>query len=1589
MSVSTYTSSKGDGDLHHQQNDYARLRNQCLNAMNELEILRARHAEIMNQCEKAAQEAEYFRKQHKVMISSLEMSSKEFQSLSLKYEQINAERNKLKQDYEEIVLLREQEKQENSKYKKDSLNAKTFDDLSKENDSLKFSFDDTQELFLFQKCKHLEEDNSKLKQQYDVLKADYDLIVIERNALKQQCAAAICGYEKALRDRDDAMHDVLLHKQQWVAAARELEQAVRLKLQMSKDIIKLREERNSALHEYKLVMSERDTVHQEIEKLQHDLGITKEEAKKLIDDKEKVFLEKEGLQHEIIAVLADRDQAFKEVHDLRVRLQIALKEKEQSVKQLEEQQQDYEMLKQERNAAQKERGEAIIHRDRILKECFEVKNILTLIEQGKGDTENLKKPFDELSNELTKAWNIAEVSMSRRDWAFSVRDKVVRELEDYKEKYKQCMHKNELLQDELKEFKSEYELKKKWFASIIQQLQLRSPVGFDLSSVHLQSSQDSAIDTDSLSYHIETIVLEKNMEDETFGFNIGGGSDAPLTPHDSSVFVVAVHQGTVAAKKLKANDCILSVNNKDMTNVEYQTAYDAINGSNKLTITILRHTRLGIRTPLHRVELKSKDENIGLSIDSGLHINRIEPGSAAAKEETLSIGDKILFVNGYSMENVPYDEAMSLLKASSLSLTVLKPSISISSSQRIFSDDDKSSSTRPLVSRHALNQTTSLDEEIDKILSNMCNEGSCGKRDGKQKVITSLDNLSSYRKSSYFMNPLTKHLGIDPANCQVCTSYTNEKAYLSCKPKSVQGSKVNNVLCSSRHSYDYSCLSPPSPLILPSSPLIPSLNINRADPLAFSPRSSQHSESNLSTKYFRPTSMILSGNKFLDTKHKTRQPIRETYLSSYQANNRSRRAVSEVYDSQSNLLKKHFSNNQNKSEQFGTFPGNMRLDLLQNSCFKNKNTHSFGYKSGNSSDLSDKAVSSNFGNIASVHEETDECLQAFSQINKMESKNSSIQQTNKSCSVESGDEEPRLIVIEKGQYPLGITIAQGKDNGIFVTGLNKESIASKVGLKYGDQLLEYNGINLRMASYEQAEWILKQSAIENTVTVRVQYNPHRIQDLLSHIESNSPIMSPILHRGYSSSSAASNFPSKSQQQDSSYYSHKAASACLPSDQSKIQDDELKYAPIVEDNEEARLIHIVRQPNTAHLGIEIIGGNTVGIFVSDIKKESLAFLQSGLRCGDQILEYNGKSMLTITLEEATLELFKPSDVADFYVKSNSGGFLRAQVEQGDHFYIQALFDHSSTTKGDLSFKKGDILLVKSTLYKGQFGVWYAKIEQGENNKEVEGTIPSTENAEQELLLHRTSSYNDDKLKGRKSLFRRSKKSTHGHSANHSRESSDSRPESEYTPVSLTLSNSFSSGTYKFVKKHDSSFPRPVVVVGALTEAICDKLVMESAALFSRCLPEICTSSKHTIDRCVADGKYIDYKMTRKIDRYECITPQSIKDVVFVKSKHCLLDINPSSIEKLAPLKLYPIIIFIKYKSAKQIKELKDGHYIKDKIPTKTAREMFDNFSIVEKDYNKLFTAIINCTSGLSNLCNDIRHCIEQNQQKVLWNDINPA
>lgn len=63
-------------------------------------------------------------------------------------------------------------------------------------------------------------------------------------------------------------------------------------------------------------------------------------------------------------------------------------------------------------------------------------------------------------------------------------------------------------------------------------------------------------------------------------------------------------------------------------------------------------------------------------------------------------------------------------------------------------------------------------------------------------------------------------------------------------------------------------------------------------------------------------------------------------------------------------------------------------------------------------------------------------------------------------------------------------------------------------------------------------------------------------------------------------------------------------------------------------ESPRLIRIARENVGEPLGIGIIGGNSIGIFISDIQKESLAEKQPGLKCGDKILKVKSYFLLRV-------------------------------------------------------------------------------------------------------------------------------------------------------------------------------------------------------------------------------------------------------------------------------------------------------------------------------------------------------------------------
>lgn len=108
-------------------------------------------------------------------------------------------------------------------------------------------------------------------------------------------------------------------------------------------------------------------------------------------------------------------------------------------------------------------------------------------------------------------------------------------------------------------------------------------------------------------------------------------------------------------------------------------------------------------------------------------------------------------------------------------------------------------------------------------------------------------------------------------------------------------------------------------------------------------------------------------------------------------------------------------------------------------------------------------------------------------------------------------------------------------------------------------------------------------------------------------------------------------------------------------------------------------------------------------------------------------------------------------------------------------------------------------------------------------------------------------------------------------------------------------------YQRVQKVESSFPRPVLILGPLVEACKDMLVKEAPTKFCRCLPgeildaqsihvrrkdricksfffyfaEIMKASQQAIERGVKDCVFIDYK--RRSGHFDVTTVASIKEI----------------------------------------------------------------------------------------------------------------
>lgn len=415
-----------------------------------------------------------------------------------------------------------------------------------------------------------------------------------------------------------------------------------------------------------------------------------------------------------------------------------------------------------------------------------------------------------------------------------------------------------------------------------------------------------------------------------------------------------------------------------------------------------------------------------------------------------------------------------------------------------------------------------------------------------------------------------------------------------------------------------------------------------------------------------------------------------------------------------------------------------------------------------------------------------------------------------------------------------------------------------------------------------------------------------------------------------------------------------------------------------------------------LGVRLVGGNAVGIFIHSVDMDSPAY-QSGLReRADQILEYNGVDLRHATAEQAAYELAKPAENVSILVQYSPERYNGIKDQPGDSYYVKAMFDRVPDSSDPLllRFKKDDILYVDNTMYNGVPGHWSAWLVDQDGQKGTWGVIPSKYKVEEELLLKRTHGTpgatgggeidSDSGRRGststRRSFFKRRKA---GRSS-----SRDSKELASYSDVASLLSYSDSGNlheepainSYVRVEKLDFMITRPVLIVGPLADAVVDKLVSDYPHKFVRCQPEYVDSNLTALEKGVIDNVFVDFK--RRGSHYECTTVTSIRDICD-RNQHCVLDVHVGSVERLHHNQIFPIVLLLKFKSIKQIKEVKDPRYHAEKITQKDAKNIYEHTLKLEAEYKSMISDTIQAGANLMLMCAQIATKIDQEQNKTLW------
>ncbi len=616
-------------------------------AIIELNSLRVQQNDSKLRMEHIMEQLEFYREQYMAAMNQVEQSAQEGTSLRTKYTDLSNENVRLQQrnHHLEKKLSRFVESMKDNSVKENG-NSQTcafveqYNDLKKKYDMTRVEYDKiTSEM---EKCKKVCSDLSR----------DRNSLALEKDDLKQQLSNAFEQLKSSLREKSiyREARDKLI--EQHDTDIKEMTQVMQSR---AEELRRVTGQRNAAEQELRTILAERKGVLEENQKLSDDLSAAKEKLEKYYKDDKKLTYENDSLKSEIQSLLRYKDDLAKECSVLREKVE------------------SKDLLKSRDSSWSKDMS-SVDSKGLIDQHALD-------LETANEEIEKLRKNLDRAKAEIEKAAVDTEVFKCRRDWAITEREKIVQERDSVKglcDKLRKerdtaisdllaAIRDSEKIKKQKDEACREVERIRESFESQLGNSRRNIRWSYNPYDLELLQKNDSEM--------IELDVSGIGVDD--IGIVLEGGRDDSQNRIDSGIVVVSVSPDSIAYGKLRPNDCILQVNNLDCTSISKRVVLETIRTSGARCIVIVKRPKVN-KPHMYAVNLNmnSNNRNHGLTLETGVFISKIMPGSLAAKEEDLSAGDRVLSINSKTMEGVKTaKDAMSYLddnRSDALTIIALK-----------------------------------------------------------------------------------------------------------------------------------------------------------------------------------------------------------------------------------------------------------------------------------------------------------------------------------------------------------------------------------------------------------------------------------------------------------------------------------------------------------------------------------------------------------------------------------------------------------------------------------------------------------------------------------------------------------------------------------------------------------------------------------------------------------------------------------------------------------------------------------------------------------------------------------------------------